>query len=98
MAISEEEGSAMLTTREIRTLAILRDVPFVYSFMDRVKIWQQWILSDRMQQQGVANFHQGPTIYIIIRRNSIYEDSFEKLSLENGKYVISSLFYHLDNC
>lgn len=93
----EEEGSAMLSTREIRTLAVLRDVPFVFSFTDRVKMWQQWILSDRMQQQGEANFLRGPSIHVMIRRNYIYEDAFDKLSLENGKYSISFLFSHSDN-
>ncbi|XP_046457732.1 ubiquitin-protein ligase E3C-like isoform X1 [Daphnia pulex] len=79
----EEEGSSMLSTREVRTLAILREIPFVFSFTDRVKMWQQWILNDKMQQQGEANFLRGPSIQVMIRRNYIYEDAFDKLSLEN---------------
>ena len=81
---SEEEGTAMLSTREVRTLSILREIPFVFSFTDRVKMWQNWILNDRMQQQGEANFLRGPSIQVMIRRNYIYEDAFDKLSLENG--------------
>lgn len=79
----EEEGTAMLSTREVRTLSILREIPFVFSFTDRVKMWQNWILNDRMQQQGEANFLRGPSIQVMIRRNYIYEDAFDKLSLEN---------------
>lgn len=79
----EEEGTTMLSTRDIRTLAILREVPFVFSFTDRVKIWQQWILADRMQQQGEANFLRGPSIQVMIRRNYIYEDALDKLSPDN---------------
>ena len=80
----EEEGTTMLSTRDIRTLAILREGPFVFSFTDRVKIWQQWILADRMQQQGEANFLRGPSIQVMIRRNYIYEDALDKLSPDNG--------------
>jgi ubiquitin-protein ligase E3 C len=80
----EEEGTAMLSTREVRTLAILREIPFVFSFTDRVKMWQNWILNDKMQQQGEASFLRGPSIQVMIRRNYIYEDAFDKLSLENG--------------
>ena len=76
----------MLSTREVRTLAILREIPFVFSFTDRVKMWQQWILNDKMQQQGEANFLRGPSIQVMIRRNYIYEDAFDKLSLENGEF------------
>ncbi|XP_057365077.1 ubiquitin-protein ligase E3C-like [Daphnia carinata] len=79
----EEEGNSMLSTREVRTLAILREIPFVFSFTDRVKMWQQWILNDKKQQQGEANFLRGPSIQVMIRRNYIYEDAFDKLSLEN---------------
>ena len=81
----EEEGTAMLSTREVRTQAILREIPFVFSFTDRVKMWQNWILNDKMQQQGESNFLRGPSIQVMIRRNYIYEDAFDKLSLENGK-------------
>ena len=88
---TEEEGNSMLSTREVRTLAILREIPFVFSFTDRVKMWQQWILNDKMQQQGEANFLRGPSIQVMIRRNYIYEDAFDKLSLENGMNNVNSL-------
>ena len=74
----------MLSTRDIRTLSILREVPFVFSFTDRVKMWQQWIMSDKMQQQNEANFLRGPAIQVMIRRNYIYEDAFDNLSPDNG--------------
>jgi len=79
----EERGKSLLTTREIRTLAILREIPFVFSFTERVKMWQQWIQNDKMQHQSEANFLMGPSIQVMIRRNYIYEDAFEQLSLEN---------------
>jgi ubiquitin-protein ligase E3 C len=85
---AEEEGTSMLSTRDIRTLSILREVPFVFSFTDRVKMWQQWIMSDKMQQQNEANFLRGPSIQVMIRRNYIYEDAFDKLSPDNGNYAL----------
>lgn len=93
----EEEGTAMLSTREVRTLAILREIPFVFSFTDRVKMWQNWILNDKMQQQGESNFLRGPSIQVMIRRNYIYEDAFDKLSLENGKlFQYSGSFFYFN--
>lgn len=83
----------MLSTREVRTLAILREIPFVFSFTDRVKMWQNWIMNDKMQQQGEANFLRGPSIQVMIRRNYIYEDAFDKLSLENGIYSVLLFVY-----
>lgn len=64
-------------------------------------MWQQWILNDKMQQQGEANFLRGPSIQVMIRRNYIYEDAFDKLSLENGifvpmKFAFSFLHFSLD--
>lgn len=37
-------------------------------------------------------FNVGSNIHITIRRNYLYEDAFEKLSVENGKYFIYSFF------
>lgn len=76
----------MLSTREIRTLAILREIPFAFSFTDRVQLWHQWIFNDKVQQQSEANFLRGPSISVMVRRNYIYEDAFDKLSLENGMF------------
>jgi len=38
------------------------------------------------QQQGAEFLQNGSTINVRIRRDYIYEDAFEKLSPENGKY------------
>uniref|UniRef100_A0A2C9KEQ7 Ubiquitin-protein ligase E3C n=1 Tax=Biomphalaria glabrata TaxID=6526 RepID=A0A2C9KEQ7_BIOGL len=73
-----------LANRDVRNLVILTELPFVVSFLDRVKILQNLIIVDKQEHQGdLINFGIGPSIVINIRRNFIYEDAFEKLSPEN---------------
>ncbi|KAK3800090.1 hypothetical protein RRG08_015057 [Elysia crispata] len=73
-----------LANRDVRNLVILTELPFVVSFLDRVKILQNLIIVDKQEHQGeITNFGMGPSIVINIRRNFIYEDAFEKLSPEN---------------
>lgn len=79
----EEEGPPP-TAMEVRQLAVLRELPFVIHFHDRVKIFQSLIMKDRERNQGeLSNFQLGPQIHVMIRRNFIYEDAFDKLSPEN---------------
>ena len=56
-------------------------------------MWQQWIASDKMQQQGESNFLRGPSIQVMIRRNYIYEDAFDKLSLDNGQLLYDKTIF-----
>ena len=43
---------------------------------------------DKAEHQGeMLNYNMGRNISIMIRRPYIYEDAFEKLSLENGEAV-----------
>lgn len=78
-----EEGPP-LSTKEVRTLTLLREIPFVVPFNDRVVVFQSLIYRDKTEQQGeLTHFMQGPSIQISVRRNYLYEDAFEKLSPEN---------------
>ncbi|XP_053982366.1 ubiquitin-protein ligase E3C [Hylaeus anthracinus] len=77
-----EEGPP-LSSKEVRTLTLLREIPFVVPFSDRVVVFQSLIYRDKSEQQGdVTNFMQGPSIKISVRRNYLYEDAFQKLSPE----------------
>ncbi len=50
-----------------------------------LQILQRLINADKEESQGdLSNFMVGPSITVMIRRNYIYEDAFEKLSPENG--------------
>ncbi|XP_072763602.1 ubiquitin-protein ligase E3C [Anoplolepis gracilipes] len=78
-----EEGPPLSAT-EVRTLTLLREIPFVVPFNNRVIVFQSLIYKDKAQQQGDhAHFLQGPLIQISVRRTYLYEDAFEKLSHEN---------------
>ena len=78
-----EEGPP-LTAKEVRTLTLLREIPFVVPFNNRVVAFQSLIYRDKTEQQGeLTHFMQGPSIQISVRRNYLYEDAFEKLSPEN---------------
>ena len=80
-----ESNGPPLSTTEIRNVTILQEVPFVVPFIDRVKIFQALMMKDKEETRGNRHHFQvqGSSIDINIRRNYIYEDAFEKLSLEN---------------
>lgn len=78
-----EEGPP-LSTKELQSLTLLREIPFVVPFNDRVVVFQSLIHRDKIEQQGtLTQFMIGPSIQITVRRNYLYEDAFEKLSPEN---------------
>ncbi|XP_069702572.1 ubiquitin-protein ligase E3C isoform X1 [Periplaneta americana] len=78
-----EEGPP-LSTKEVRTMTILRELPFLVAFQERVLVFQSLVLKDKMEHQGEqSHFLQGPSIQVAVRRNYLYEDAFDKLSPEN---------------
>ncbi|XP_017762268.1 PREDICTED: ubiquitin-protein ligase E3C [Eufriesea mexicana] len=80
----ELEEGPLLSAKEVRTLTLLREIPFVVPFNNRVMAFQSLIYRDKTEQQGeLTHFMQGPSIKISVRRNYLYEDAFEKLSPEN---------------
>ncbi|XP_015782602.1 ubiquitin-protein ligase E3C [Tetranychus urticae] len=80
-----EEQGPPLSTSEIRNITILQEIPFVVPFHDRVKILQSLMAKDKENHIGERHRFMvpGSAIDIMIRRNFIYEDAFEKLSPEN---------------
>jgi len=78
-----EEGPP-LSTKEVRTMTILRELPFLVAFQKRVLVFQSLVLKDKIEHQGEhSHFLQGPSIQLAVRRNYLYEDAFDKLSPEN---------------
>jgi len=58
-------------------------------FEERVVVFQGLLLNNKVEYQNPdSHFMVGSNIHITIRRNYLYEDAFEKLSVENGKYLI----------
>lgn len=80
-----ESGGPPLSTKQIRSITILREIPFVVPFNTRVGILQGLLTSDKLRAQGdLQGFLQGPSIQLVVRRSHIYEDAFDKLRPENG--------------
>ncbi|XP_037945574.1 ubiquitin-protein ligase E3C [Teleopsis dalmanni] len=78
------ENGPPMSTKQIRSITILREIPFVVAFSKRVGILQGLIAADKLRVQGdLQAFLQGPSILITVRRAYLYEDAYDKLRLEN---------------
>jgi len=78
-----EEGPP-LSTKQTRSITILKEVPFVVPFNKRFEVLQGLLAAEKLRSQGdLQNFLQGPQIHLLVRRTHLYEDAFDKLSLEN---------------
>lgn len=81
-----DEHLPPLSTIEQRSLAILQELPFLIEFNTRVLLLRElcrYSLTDSDGYSLSGEFMSDNTI--VIRRTHLYEDAFEKLSLENGK-------------
>ncbi|XP_058458874.1 ubiquitin-protein ligase E3C [Malaya genurostris] len=75
------EDGPPLSTKQIRSITILREIPFVVAFNTRVGVFQGLVAADKLRTQGdLQGFLQGPSIQLTIRRSHMYEDAFDKLS------------------
>ncbi|XP_063962252.1 ubiquitin-protein ligase E3C-like [Lytechinus pictus] len=80
----EDEEGPPPSTHMARRLVILAEMPFVIPFEERVQVFRDWVLADKQDSQGeFAGFLPGKAIDIIIRRNYIYEDAYDRLRPEN---------------
>ncbi|XP_047531021.1 ubiquitin-protein ligase E3C [Vanessa atalanta] len=79
----QDEGPP-LTIKELRTVTILREIPFVVPFSTRVLIFQGLLMREKQDHwYEMTNFNEGPSIIISVRRTHLYEDAFDKLSPDN---------------
>ncbi|XP_055627362.1 ubiquitin-protein ligase E3C [Toxorhynchites rutilus septentrionalis] len=75
------EDGPPLSTKQIRSITILREIPFVVAFNTRVGVFQGLVAADKLRTQGdLQGFLQGPSIQLTVRRSHLYEDAFDKLS------------------
>ncbi|KAH3832184.1 hypothetical protein DPMN_105462 [Dreissena polymorpha] len=82
--INAEEGGPPLSNRDVKNLVILTELPFVVAFHERVKIFHKFLQKDKEEFETETIPFIGPrSVSVMIRRNYIYEDAFEKLSLDN---------------
>lgn len=86
------ENGPPMSTKQKRSITILREIPFVVPFSKRVSILQGLVAANKMRVQGhLQAFLQGPSIMVTVRRTHLYEDAYDKLRPENGM----KLFYCL---
>lgn len=81
-----ESGAPIVSARDVRMMLLLRQLPFVFSFPQRVQLFQELVRQDKASSQSELDHFMsgaGTAININIRRNYIYEDAFEKLSPDN---------------
>lgn len=73
-----------LSTKQIRSITILKEIPFVVPFNKRFEVLQGLLAAEKLRSQGdQQGFLQGPQTHLTVRRTHLYEDSFDKLSPEN---------------
>ncbi|XP_077499840.1 ubiquitin-protein ligase E3C isoform X3 [Amblyomma americanum] len=78
-----EENGPPLSTIELRSAAVLQEIPFTVPFPTRVRVLQSLIARDKSENnREQSHFMLGPQIELVARRDYIYEDAFEKLSGE----------------
>ena len=92
----EGEDGLQPTAVDLRNVTIMRRIPFVVPFLERVQIFQELLNHDkqdmnRMDEWGGA-VHHGDSIFLRVRRNYLYEDAFENLSPVNGKFSVVNIF------
>lgn len=79
-----EEGPP-LSTRELRTMTVIKEMPFLLPFQERVLVFQNHVLKDKLEHQGEAPYVvRERMLDLIARRNYLYEDAFDNLSPANG--------------
>jgi ubiquitin-protein ligase E3 C len=95
----EGEDGLQPTAVDLRNVTIMRRIPFVVPFLERVQIFQELLNQDkqdmnRMDEWGGA-LHHGDSIFLRVRRNYLYEDAFENLSPVNGKCSVVRFIHPL---
>ncbi|XP_072172763.1 ubiquitin-protein ligase E3C-like [Diadema setosum] len=96
--IPDDEEGPPPSTHMARRLVILAELPFVVPFEERVQVFREWVAADKQESQGdFAGFLPGKSIDIIVRRNYIYEDAYDRLRPENEPDLRKKLRVTLKN-
>lgn len=75
-----------LNVNDIRSLTILQELPFTVAFKDRLQVLETFLNQNDHQRYNLND----PTCRVRIRRDFLYEDAFDNLSLENCPDMKSS--------
>uniref|UniRef100_A0A6B2EKV0 Ubiquitin-protein ligase E3C n=1 Tax=Phlebotomus kandelakii TaxID=1109342 RepID=A0A6B2EKV0_9DIPT len=92
-----DNGGIPMTAKQIRSIKILKEIPFTISFNSRVLMFQELLTVDKMRAQGESHrFFVEPRVHITVRRSHLYEDAFNHLAYENepdfhGKFKVQMI-------
>ena len=76
-----EDMALPLPAHVLKCVELLRDAPFLFPFVERVRFFNALIVDDREKVQGQFQaFLQGRSINLTVRREHVYEDAFDKLT------------------
>lgn len=80
----EDEDSAKFSTpSSVKPFfQLLKQIPFVFDFSDRVVLFRKLIGRSLSTHQPLRGFMMGPSIKLEIKRESIYEDAFTQLVVD----------------
>ncbi|VBB28069.1 unnamed protein product [Acanthocheilonema viteae] len=77
---------------ELRNLSIVRNIPFVIPFMQRIEIFTELLLRDRIRNDADRNGH-----LIAVHRATLYEDAFRALQPNNVPDMKSTIRVQMIN-
>ncbi|GMS84265.1 hypothetical protein PENTCL1PPCAC_6440, partial [Pristionchus entomophagus] len=76
--MEREKKVARMSASEKRTLAVMRSIPFVVPFIDRVNMLKELIIEDKSLQSSQT------MVDVSVRRTHLYEDALDDLSRKNA--------------
>ncbi len=68
-----------LNVNDIRSLTILQELPFTVAFKERIQILDKFLSENDTQRHSINE----STCRVRIRRDFLYEDAFDNLSVES---------------
>jgi len=68
-----------LNVNDIRSLTILQELPFTVAFKERIQILEKFLSTNESQRYSMNE----STCRVRIRRDFLYEDAFDNLSVES---------------
>lgn len=75
----DDSGVEPPSPDELRNISILRSIPFVIPFMQRVEMFNELVIRDKAQNGGDP--FSRDAYRLVVHRATIYEDAFSALSL-----------------
>ncbi len=82
----EEAVYSMVSPSVLKQAKLLREAPFLFPFVERVRFFRSLLAHARVEVQGQYQaFLQGRSHNITIHRERVYEDAFSTLGGDTGE-------------